>query len=46
MKLSPPPKKKHKKTSPLWDTGSCGGLVIYWFFGQIRFYISNFKDRS
>ena len=22
-----------EEKSPLWDTGSCNGLVIYWFFG-------------
>ena len=34
------------KTSPSWDTGNCDGLVICWHFGQIRFYIFNYKDRS
>ena len=37
---------KREQTSPLWDMGSCDGLVIYWFFGQIRFHIFNYKDRS
>ena len=33
-------------TSSSWDTGSCDGLVIYWFFGQLRFHIFNYKDSS
>ena len=35
---------KEEKTSPSWVTGSCDGLVIYWFFEKTRFYIFNFKD--
>jgi hypothetical protein len=27
-------------TSLLWDTGSCDGLVVYWFFGQTKFLLA------
>ena len=32
-----------KKQKTLCDTGSCDELVIYWFFGEIRFFIFNYK---